>query len=87
VVDVKKSEYIKISKTLIIKLYSSNCFGKGSIYLENLKKGFPPEFISKVEIVMDSLIKQDICKKKKKLHGWKYYLNITKLEKIKEIIR
>ena len=36
---------------------------------------------------MGSLVKQEICGKKKKEHGWKYYLNIERLDKIKEIIK
>lgn len=84
---VKKSEYIKISRTLIRKLYDETCFGKGSIYIENLKRGIPPDYLDKVETVLDALVKQNICGKKKKEHGWKYYLNIKRLGKIKEIIK
>ena len=34
-----------------------------------------------------SLVKQKICSKKKKEHGWKYYLNTERLDKIKEIMK
>ena len=84
---IKKSDYIKISRTLIKKLYDEGCFGKGSIYLENLKRGIPKDYIDKVEIVLDALVKQDICGKKKKGHGWKYYLNMKRIDKIREIIK
>ena len=84
---LKKSEYIKLSRTLIKKLYDGGCFGKGSIYLENLKKGIPKNYVNKVEIVLDALVKQNICGRKKKEHGWKYYLNIKRMDKIKEIIK
>ena len=84
---VKKSEYIKLSRTLIKKLYDETCFGKGSLYIGNLKKGIPNEYISKVEIVLNALVKQDICGKKKKKYGWKYYLDIKRIDKIREIIR
>jgi len=86
-VKVKKSEYIKLSRTLIKKLYDEDCFGKGSLYIENLKKGIPKEYLDKVEIVLNSLVKQNICGKKKKKYGWKYYLNIKRLDKIREIIK
>ena len=86
-VKIKKSEYIKISRVLIRKLYDETCFGKGSLYLDNLKRGIPKEYLDKVGIVLGALIKQNICKKKKKEHGWKYYLNIKKLDKIKEKIK
>ena len=86
-VKVKKSEYIKLSRTLIKKLYDETCFGKGSIYVENLKKGIPNNYVSKVETVLNALLKQSICGRKKKKHGWKYYLNIKRLDKIREIIK
>lgn len=84
---IKKSDYIKLSRTLIRKLYDETCFGKGSIYIENLKRGIPLEYIDKVEIVLDALVKQRICGRKRKEHGWKYFLNIERLDKIKEIIK
>ena len=86
-VKVKRSEYIKISRTLVKKLFDETCFGKGSLYLDALKKGFPNEYTDKVEVVLEALVKQKICGKKKKKHGWKYYLNIERYDKIKEIIK
>lgn len=86
-VKIKKSEYILLSRTLIRKLYDETCFGKGSLYLDNLKKGIPNEHLNKIEIVLNALINQNICGKKKKIHGWKYFLNIKRLNKIKEIIK
>lgn len=86
-VKVKKSEYIKLSRTLIKKLYDETCFGKGSLYIENLKRGIPEYHVSKVEIVLNALVKQNICGRKKKEHGWKYYLNMKRIDKIREIIK
>lgn len=84
---VKKSEYIRISRTIIKKLFDQNCFGKGSVYIYVLKSGISKEDLDKVEIVLEALIKQNICCKKKKEHGWKYYLNMDSYDKIKEIIK
>ena len=84
---VKKSEYVKISRALVKKLYGETCFGKGSLYIETLKKGISKEYMDKVEIVLEALVKQKICLKKKKEHGWKYYLNMDRYDKIKEIIK
>jgi hypothetical protein len=84
---VKKSEYIRISKTVVRKLYDANCFGKGSLYIHALQEAIPPEEKGKVEPVVEALIKQRICVKKKKERGWKYFLNMDRLDKIKEIIR
>ncbi len=86
-VKVKKSEYIKLSKTLVKKLFDETCFGKGSLYIETLRKGIPNEYLDKIEPVLEALVKQGICGKKKKERGWKYYLNIEKLDKIREIIK
>ena len=54
-VRLKKSEYIKISRTLIRKLYDETCFGKGSLYINTLKGGIPNDYISKVEIILNAL--------------------------------
>ena len=97
---VKKSEYIRISRTIVKKLFDQNCFGKGSVYIHVLKSGISKEDLDKVEIVLEALIKQNICYKKKKesnaselvrtrsqVTGWKYYLNMDRYDKIKEIIK
>lgn len=86
-VKVKKSEYIKLSKTLVKKLFDETCFGKGSLYVETLRKGIPNEYADKVEPVLKALVKQNLCGKKKKERGWKFYLNIRRLDKIREIIK
>ena len=86
-VKVKRSEYIRISRTITKKLFDENCFGKGSVYIHVLKSKIPKYDIDKVEIVLCALIKQNICCRKKKEHGWKYYLNIDRYDKIKEIIK
>ena len=86
-VKVKRSEYIRISRTIVKKLFDSNCFGKGSVYIHVLKSGISKEDLDKVEIVVEALVKQNICGKKKKKHGWKYYLNMDRYDKIKEIIK
>src|SRR3989338_5345914 len=84
---IKKSEYIRSSRTIVKKLFDSNCFGKGSVYIHVLKSGISKEDLDKVEIVLEALIKQNICCKKKKERGWKYYLNMNRYDKIKEIIK
>ena len=86
-VKVKRSEYIRISRTAVKKLFDQNCFGKGSVYIYVLKSGISKEDLDKVEIVLEALVKQNICCKKKKEHGWKYYLNMERYDKIKEIIK
>lgn len=82
---ITKSDYVKISKTLIRKLYKSGCWGKGSLYKDELKDGFPTEDKGKILIIADALIKQRILCKKPKKYGYKYYLNQERKDKIDEI--
>jgi len=82
---IKKREYIKYSRTIIRKLYVARCFGKGSIYKENILNGLPDKEIANK--VLEALVKQKIIQKKKKKHGWKYYLNMNRIDKIKQIIK
>ncbi|MBI2660964.1 hypothetical protein HYX09_01710 [Candidatus Woesearchaeota archaeon] len=91
---VKRSEYIIISRVICRTLFKGGYFGKGSLYFDNLVKGLSDRELSKlnitkdkIEIVLEALVKQNICGKKKKEHGWKYFLNMDSLDKIKEIIK
>ena len=86
-VKVKKGEYIRVSRTIVKKLFDQKCFGKGSVYIHVLKSGISKEDLDKVEIVLEALVKQNICGKKKKEHGWKYFLNMDRYDKIKEIVK
>ena len=95
---VHKSDYIKYSRFIVRKLHRSTCYGKGSMYEENVVAGLPDRGITKE--VLTALVKQNICGKKKKesnaselvrtrsqVTGWKYYLNMNRYDKIKEIIK
>ncbi len=80
---IRKSEYIIISKKIIRLLLRETCWGKGSMYLDNIKKsGFKDNEVPLVEDIINGLIKQGLVKKKKHKHGWKYYLNNEKREKL-----
>ncbi|MEA3513889.1 MAG: hypothetical protein U9R34_00250 [Nanoarchaeota archaeon] len=41
---MKKSQYIRISKTIIQKLHSIGCWGNGSMYEENLRRGIKEDY-------------------------------------------
>jgi len=82
---VHKSDYIRYSRFIVKKLHKSTCYGTGSMYEENVIAGLPDNTIAKK--VLEALVKQNICCKKKKEHGWKYYLNINRYDKIREIIK
>ena len=55
---VKKSDYIKYSHIMVKKLYKSTCFGKGSMYEDNVISGLPDAKIAKQ--VLNALVKQEI---------------------------
>lgn len=82
---VKRSEYIIYSRTLVRKLFSHGCFGTGSMYEVNLLSGFPD--ISAAKTVLKALVKQKIIFGKRKKYGWKFYLNMERIDKIKQIIK
>jgi len=91
---IKRSEYIIVSRIICRTLFSTGCFGKGSMYLDNLTKGLSDRDFSrknitkdKIKVILEALVKQKIICKKKKEHGWKYYLNMDRYDKIKEIIK
>ena len=83
---MKKSQYIRISKTIIQKLYSNGCWGHGSMYEENLKSGIK-ENSKDINLVLKALCKQKILGSKPHKYGKKYYLNNEKTDKIKQIIK
>jgi len=82
---VHKSDYIHYSRAIVRKLHKSCCYGVGSMYEENVTTGMPDKGIARK--VLDALVKQRIVCKKKKEHGWKYYLNMERYDKIMEIIK
>jgi len=87
-VKVKKSEYIIISKKIIRLLLRETCWGKGSMYFDNIKKsGFKDNEIPLVEDVINGLVKQALVMKKKHKYGWKYFLNNEKRGKLFSIAK
>lgn len=82
---IYKSDYIKYSRAIVRKLHRDCCYGVGSMYEENIVKELPEKGIAKK--VLEALRKQKICLRKKKKHGWKYYLNRDRKDKIKQIIK
>ncbi len=84
-IKILKSEYIAIAKAIVRKLFKLGCWGKGSLYQDKLKDGFPLELKGKVLIVAEALVRQDILMKKPKKYGYKFYLNQERRDKIDEI--
>lgn len=71
---VKETDFKKIAKIIVIKLYKNEkgFFGKGSLYLDNLKKGTKHE--GGVKKVAEVLYRKQILGRKKKKRGYKYYI-------------
>ncbi|MFH1396905.1 MAG: hypothetical protein ABIG93_05920 [archaeon] len=82
---IHKSDYIRYSRSIVRKLHRAGCYGEGSMYGDNVARGSPDKLI--IKKVLEALVKQKIVCKKKKEHGWKYYLNMDRYDKIKEIIK
>ena len=82
---IKKSEYIKYSRTLVRKLKANGCWGNGSLHEEHLFAGLPDMAIGKE--VLKALVKQRIICSKKHKRGPKYYLNDDRRDKIDEIAK
>ncbi len=70
---IKRSEYIIVSRSICRNLFKANCWGKGSMYLDNLAKGLSDRKFSrlniskdKVEVVLEALVKQKSVSRKRK---------------------
>ena len=84
---MSKSNYVKIKKNILKKLYSNKAFSKGHLLYERLTSGIPPHLAGFVDDVLNDLIKESlVIYYGKTKHGRAYQLNIRKLKEIEEII-
>jgi len=82
-----RSDYIRIKKNIIKKLYTHQAFSKGHMLYERLHSGIPAHLAGFVGHVLDELLKEEIVLHYGKTkHGDAYQLNIKKLEEIEKII-
>jgi len=82
-----KSEYIKIKKNIIKRLYSNQAFHKGHLLFERLESGVPSHLSGFVKGVLNDLIKDElVIYYGRTKHGDAYQLNIKKLKEIEELI-
>ncbi|HLC95959.1 MAG TPA: hypothetical protein VJH97_01425 [Candidatus Nanoarchaeia archaeon] len=92
---VRKSEYIIVSRTICKSLRSCGCYnGTHDLYFDNLAKGLADRDFDKlnitkdkIRIVVEALCKQGILHKRKKMYGWKYSLEMKRIDKIMEICK
>ena len=83
---LSKSDYIKIKKNIIKKLYSKKAFSKGHLLYERLTSGIPSHLIGFVEDDLKDLVKDELVVyygKTKYVDA--YQLNIKKLKEIEDI--
>jgi len=84
---LSKSNYVKIKKNILKKLYSNKAFSKGHLLYERLTSGIPPHLAGFVDDVLNDLLKESlVIYYGKTKHGRAYQLNIRKLKEIEEII-
>jgi len=82
-----KSNYMKIKKNILKKLYSHNAFSKGHLLYERLKSGIPPHLEGFVKDVIEDLMKERLVLfYGKTKYGNAYQLNIKKLKEIEVLI-
>jgi len=82
-----KSDYTKIKKNILKRLYSNQAFSKGHLLYERLTSGIPPHLKGFVEDVLEDLVKEGLVLfYGKTKHGDAYQLNIKKLKEIEDLI-
>ncbi|MFH1592058.1 MAG: hypothetical protein ABIB47_01690 [Candidatus Woesearchaeota archaeon] len=82
-----KTDYTKIKKNIIKKLYSNKAFVKGHLLYERLSSSVPPHLKGFVKLVLNDLINEGlVIHYGKTKYGDAYQLNIKKLKEIEEII-
>ncbi len=81
------SDYVKIKKNILKRLYSKQAFSQGHLLYERLRSSIPPHLHGFVEDVLKDLIKDGlVISYGKTKHGNAYQLNIKKLDEIENII-
>ena len=86
-VKLSNSNYIKIKKNIIKKLYSNQCFNSGHMLYERLTSGIPSHLKGFVKIVLNDLLKEElVLVYGKTKYGIAYQLNVKKLNGIEKIM-
>ena len=84
---LSSTDYSKIKKNIIKRLYANKAFSKGHLLYERLTSGISPHLAGFVEQVLDNLIKEGlVIHYGRTKYGDAYQLNINKLKEIEEII-
>ena len=84
---ISPSDYGKIRRNIVKKLYASKAFVKGHLLYERLSSGIPPHLSGFVEVVLHDLVKEEIVLLYGRTkHGDAYQLNVKKLREIEALI-
>ena len=76
-----------IAKSVLRKLYSAGCWGKGHLLVDRLKSGIPSHLRGNVKEALTSLIKEGlVIVYGRTKHGVAVHLNIAKKEEIEQIV-
>ena len=82
-----KTDYLKIKKNILKKLYSHQAFSRGHLLYERLQSTVPSHLQGSVKDILDDLIKNGlVLYYGKTKHRDAYQLNIKKLKEIEQII-
>ena len=81
------SDYSRIKKNILKRLYSNQAFSKGHLLYERLTSGIPPHLKGFVEDVLKDLVKEEVVLfYGKTKYCDAYQLNIKKLKEIEDAI-
>jgi hypothetical protein len=82
-----KTDYWKIKKNILKKLYSNQAFSKGHMLYERLQSSIPGHLKGFVKEVLSDLLKEELVLfYGKTQYGDAFQLNIKKLAEIEKII-
>ncbi|MBN1502699.1 hypothetical protein JW930_04080 [Candidatus Woesearchaeota archaeon] len=84
---LSRSDYWRIMKNILKKLYSKQAFGKGHLLFERLQSGIPGHLKGFTKPVLSDLIRKELVLfYGKTKYGDAFQLNIKKLAEIEKII-
>ena len=84
---LSKTDYWRIKKNILKKLYSAQAFSKGHMLFERLQSSIPGHLKGFVKVVLSDLMKEElVLLYGKTQYGDAFQLNIKKLAEIEKII-
>ena len=81
------TDYLRIKKNILKKLYAKQAFHKGHLLFERLQSGIPTHLQGFIKDILDDLVKEElVLHYGRTKHGDAYQLNIRKLDEIEKEI-